>query len=138
MSHENKFLPTRQYRTTGTAGSYFEVVVGSASANSTSTTYTCTVHGIGMSEDSVITIAAGAVGDAGDQMTATAVVTSGAVTSITVVTQGTNYQLGDVLLIDSDDLGVGSGGSGFQYTLNSNNTGIATVSNISLNGAGFL
>ena len=48
-----------------------------------------------------------------------------------------NYQLGDVLLIDSDDLGVGSGGSGFQYTLNSNNTGIATVSNISLNGAGY-
>ena len=91
-----------------------------------------------MSEDAVITIASGAIGDAGDQMTATAVVTSGAVTSITVVTQGSNYQLGDVLLIDEDDLGVNSGGSGFQYTLNSNNTGIATVSNISLNGTGYL
>ena len=97
-------ITTRQYRTPGTAGSYFEVVVGSASANSTSTTYTCTVHGIGMSEDSVITIAAGALGDAGDQMTATAVVTGGAVTSITILTQGTNYALGDVLLIDEDDL----------------------------------
>ena len=131
-------ITTRQYGTPGTAGSYFEVVVGSASANSTSTFYLCTVHGIEMSEDAVITIASGAVGDAGDQMTATAVVTGGQVTSITVVTQGTNYQLGDVLLIDSDDLGVGSGGSGFQYTLNSNNTGIATVSNISLNGSGYL
>ena len=130
-------ITTRQYRTPGTAGSYFEVVVGSASANSTSTTYTCTVHGIGMSEDSVITIAAGALGDAGDQMTATAVVTGGAVTSITILTQGTNYALGDVLLIDEDDLGINSGGSGFQYTLNANNTGITTVSNISLNGTGY-
>ena len=130
-------ITTRQYRTPGTAGSYFEVVVGSASSNSTSTTYTCTVHGIGMSEDSVITIAAGALGDAGDQMTATAVVTGGAVTSITILTQGTNYALGDVLLIDEDDLGINSGGSGFQYTLNANNTGITTVSNISLNGTGY-
>ncbi|ADO99872.1 baseplate wedge initiator [Prochlorococcus phage P-HM2] len=130
-------ITTRQYRTPGTAGSYFEVVVGSASSNSTSTTYTCTVHGIGMSEDSVITIAAGALGDAGDQMTATAVVTGGAVTSITILTQGTNYALGDVLLIDEDDLGINSGGSGFQYTLNANNTGISTVSNISLNGTGY-
>ena len=130
-------IATRQYRTAGTAGSYFEVVVGSASSNSTSTTYTCSVHGIQMSEDSTITIAAGALGDAGDQMTGTIVISGGSVTSVTVVTQGTNYALGDVLLIDADDLGVSSGGSGFQYTLNANTTGITAVNNISLTGSGY-
>ena len=129
-------INTRQYGTPGAAGAYFEVVVGSASSNSTSTTYTCSTHGISMSEDSVITIAAGAVGVAGDQMTATAVVSGGAVTSITVLTQGSNYALNNVLLVDDADLG-GGGGSGFQYTLNSNTTGVTAVTNISLTGAGY-
>ena len=64
------------------------------------------------------------------------VVTGGSVTSVTITTQGTGYSIGDVLLIDDSQVG-GGGGSGFQYTLNSNNTGVSTVTNISLNGEGY-
>ena len=126
-------ITTRQYGTPGDAGSYFEVVLGSASANSTSTLYQCVTHGIAMSEDSTITIAAGAVGQGGDQMTANVVVSGGSVTTVTITTQGENYALNDILLADDVDLG-GGGGSGFQYTLSSNTTGITTVTNISLTG----
>ena len=124
---------TRQYGTAGTAGSYFEVVLQSASANSTSTLYQCVTHGISMSEDSTVTIAAGSVGSGGDQMTANVTVSGGSVTAVTVSTQGTNYALNDVLLVDDADVG-GGGGSGFQYTLSSNTTGITAVTNISLTG----
>ena len=41
-----------------------------------------------------------------------------------------------MLIIEDDDLG-SQGGSGFQYTINSNNTGITAVTNISLTGAGY-
>ena len=130
-------LVTRQEGTPGQAGSYFEVVLGDVSTTTTTGTYTCGNHGITMSEDSAITFASGATGQYGNQMTGTAVVASGVVTSITLTSQGTGgYQLNDVLLLDDSGLG-NNGGSGFQFTLQSNNTGISTVTNISLNGEGY-
>ena len=129
-------LSTRQYGTPGAAGSYFEVVLGAVSANATTTTYSCVTHGDSMSKDSAITIAAGALGDGGDQMVAEVIVTGGSVSSVNITAQGTNYALNDVLLVDDADVG-GNGGSGFQYTLTTSNTGVSTVTDISLQGAGY-
>ena len=129
-------LTTRQYGTPGTAGSYFEAVVGDVSGTTATTTYVCTTHGSGMSEDSEITFASGVNGDFGTQMRATIVVASGVVTSVTVTDQGSDYAIGDVLLLDDADVG-SNGGSGFQYTLNSNNTGVSSVTDISLTGTGY-
>ena len=116
-------LSTRQEGTPGQAGSYFEVIVGDVSTTTSTSTYTCANHGITMSEDSTITYTTGAAGQAGDQMSATAVVASGVVTTITILAQGTGYNLNDVLLIDDSVLG-GNGGSGFQFTIQSNKKGI--------------
>ena len=129
-------LSTRQEGTPGQAGSYFEVIVGDVSTTTSTSTYTCANHGITMSEDSTITYTTGAAGQAGDQMSATAVVAGGVVTTITILAQGTGYNLNDVLLIDDSVLG-GNGGSGFQFTLQSNSTGISSVTNISLTGEGY-
>jgi hypothetical protein len=129
-------LLTRQEGTPGSAGSYFEAVVGDVSTLNATTELICVTHGRSMTEDSIVTFTTGAAGQAGDQMAADVVVTSGAVTSVTITTQGTGYNIGDVLLIDDSQLGSG-GGSGFQYTLNSNNTGVSAVTNISLNGEGY-
>ena len=65
-------------------------------------------------------------------MIASITVTGGVVTAVTVTAQGTGVQNGDVLYAEGTD--IGTGGSGFIYTLNSNNTGITSVTNISLNG----
>ena len=88
-----------------------------------------------MAEDATVTIAAGAAGQGGNGMLATIVVASGAVTSVTVTTQGAGYAIGDTLLLDNAD--VGGSGSGFAYLLNANNTGVASVTNISLVGDGY-
>ena len=89
-----------------------------------------------MSEDSAITVSTGAVGNSGSGMLATVVVSGGAVTSVTITAQGSNYSLNDELLVDDSSVG-GGGGSNFQYTLSSSNTGISSVTNISLSGAGY-
>ena len=124
----------RQYRTAGTAGSYYELIVGpSVSSLSTDSYLVCTVHGQGMSEPGTITFTTGTAGQSGDQMAGTITVSGGQVTAVVLSNQGTNYKLNDVLTIDDDDLG-GGGGSGFQYTLSSNSTGITSVTNISLTG----
>ena len=128
-------LTTRSYGTPGSAGAYFEVLLKSVSALNTVGSYTDGGAG-NAGEGGVLTYAAGALGDAGDQMTAQLVVSSGAVTTVTITAQGSNYALNDVLLVDDGDVG-GNGGSGFQYTLSTNTTGVTDVSVISLNGAGY-
>ena len=130
-------LNTRQYRTPGTAGSYFEVVVGAVSATTATSTYTCTVHGSSMSESAVITYQTGTAGQSGVGMTADATISGGQVTNITLTNQGTsgNFAVGHVFNVDQDD--IGGTGSGFEYTLQSQSTGISTVTNISLNGSGY-
>ena len=86
-----------------------------------------------MSEPGTIAFTTGTAGQSGDQMAGTITVSGGQVTAVVLSNQGTNYKLNDVLTIDDDDLG-GGGGSGFQYTLSSNSTGITSVTNISLTG----
>ena len=130
-------LTTRQEGTPGQAGSYFEAIVGDVSTTTTTTTYVCSTHGSVMGEDATITFASGSAGDSGDQMQADIVVASGAVTSVTITNQGSGYNISDVLLIDDSTVG-GNGGSGFQYTLNSNNTGVSAVSDISLIGGPYV
>ena len=129
-------LVSRQVGTPGQAGSYFELTLGAVSASATSLVYSCETHGATMSEDSTITVAAGAVGNGGSGMLATVVVSGGAVTSVTITAQGTNYSLNNVLIVDDSTVG-GGGGSNFQFTLSSSNTGISSVTNISLSGAGY-
>ena len=126
----------RQYRTPGTAGSYYELIVGpSVSSLSTDSYLVCTTHGQTMSEPGTVTFTTGTAGQSGDQMSGNITVSGGAVTAVTLTAQGSNYKLNDVLTIDADDLG--GSGSGFQFTLSSNSTGITTVTNISLTGEGY-
>ena len=129
---------TRQYRTPGTAGSYFEVVVGSVSSTTSSGTYQCTVHGTVMGEGGVITYTTGAAGQSGVGMSANITIAGGLVTVVEISSQGTggNYSVGHTLVADQDD--IGGTGSGFEYTLQSNNTGVSSVTGISLTGEGYL
>ena len=127
----------RQYRSVGTAGSYYEIVVGPAvAAEATDSYINCTSHGQTMIEPGVLTFTTGTAGQSGTNMQANATVTGGQVVAIAITSQGENTKLNDVLIIEDDDLG-SAGGSGFQYTIQSNNTGITTVSNISLTGDGY-
>ena len=103
------------------------------SALSTDSYLNCTNHGQTMIEPGILTFTTGTAGQSGDGMAANAVVTGNQVTGITITAQGQNVKLSDVLVADDDDLG-GGGGSGFQYTINSNTTGITSVTNISLTG----
>ena len=130
-------LVGRQYRSIGTAGSYYEIVVGpSVSSEGTNSYINCTSHGQTMIEPGEILFTTGTAGQSGTNMQANATVSGGAVTAIEITSQGENVKLNDVLIIEDDDLG-SQGGSGFQYTINSNNTGITAVTNISLTGAGY-
>jgi len=122
----------RAFGTPGTAGAYFEVIVGPAvSGLSLTSTLTCTVHGAQMQEPGTISFATGAAGQSGEGMQADVTVTSGVVSAVTLTAQGTNYKVGDVLQADTGDI---AGGSGFTYTINANNSGISSVTNISLTG----
>ena len=88
-------------------------------------------------EPGTLSFTTGTAGQSGTGMNASATVSGGIVTAITITDQGQNAKVGDVLIADAVDLG-DTTGSGFQYTLNSNNTGIATVSNISLSGSNYI
>ena len=126
-------LNGRAYRTSGLAGAYFEIIVGpGVSAEGIDSYLNCTNHGQTMIEPGILTFTTGAAGQSGDGMQANAVVSGGAVTSIEISAQGQNAKLNDVLVVDADDLG--GTGSGFQYTIQSNNTGVTSVTNISLTG----
>ena len=122
----------RAFGTPGTAGAYFEVIVGpGVSGLSLTSTLTCTVHGAQMQEPGTISFASGAAGQSGDGMQANVTVTAGVVSDVSITAQGTNYKVGDVLQTDTGDI---AGGSGFTYTINANNTGISSVTDISLTG----
>ena len=128
-------LVTRTEGTPGTAGAYFEVVVQSVSGTSASTTYYCQTHGTQMSEGGgVLTFTTGAAGQSGVGMTADLEVVSGAVTTASITNQGTsgNYATGQSFFVDQADMG--GAGSGFTYQLSTNNTGISTVTALSLTG----
>ena len=122
--------------TEGQAGSYFEIVVAPGVAALSQTSYlNCTSHGIGMIEPGVLNFATGTAGQSGSAMLSTITVVGGQVTGVAITAQGLNAKVSDVLIVDAAD--IGGTGSGFQYTINSNNTGIATVTNISLTGSDY-
>ena len=68
-------------------------------------------------------------------MTGDFTVSGGAITSLSILTQGLGYALNNQLSVDPGD--VGGTGSGFVYTLNSEQTGVTAVNDISLTGAGY-
>ena len=130
---------TRQSGTAGTAGSYWEVVVGaqSAVAGEGTTDYRCVQHGADMGLGGTITFTTGAAGQSGEGMTVDLTISGGVVTAATIVNQGTggNFAVGHTFFVDADD--AGGTGSGFLYTLSGAQTGITTVSNISAIGSGY-
>ena len=75
-----------------------------------------------MIEPGVINFTTGTAGQSGDGMTGTVTVAGGQVTAVVLTAQGQNVKLNDVLVADDADLG-GGGGSGFQFTIQSNSTG---------------
>ena len=128
----------RSFGTAGSTGSYFEIIVAPGVAALSLTSYlNCTVHGQGMIEPGILSFGTGAAGQSGSGMLANITVASGAVTGVTITQQGENAKVGDVLIVDASDLGSASG-SGFQYTINSNNTGITSVTDISLSGSDYV
>jgi len=125
---------TRQVGTIGQAGAFFEIAAASGIAATASETYlNCTNHGQSMIEPGVVTWTTGAAGQGGSGMAADFTIVSGQVTAVSITAQGTGVQVGDVLYAEDVDLG-GGGGSGFQFTINSENTGITGVTDISLGG----
>ena len=130
---------TRQSGTAGTAGSYFEVVVGaqSAVAGEGTTTYACVQHGADMGLGGTITFTTGTAGQSGQGMTVDLTISGGAITAATIVNQGTggNYAVGHTFFVDADD--VGGTGSGFAYSLSGAQTGVTVVSAISAIGSGY-
>ena len=123
--------------TEGTAGSYFEIVVGPGVAALGQTSYlNCTSHGQGMIEPGTLSFTTGSAGQSGTAMLATITVVGGQVTGVVITAQGLNAKVSDVLIVDASD--IGGTGSGFQYTINSNNTGITSVTNISLTGSDYV
>ena len=88
-----------------------------------------------MIEPGTLSFATGSAGQSGTAMLSTITVVGGQVTGVEITAQGLNTKVGDVLIVDAAD--VGGTGSGFQYTINSNNTGIASVTNISLTGTDY-
>ena len=132
-------LTERSYGTLGTAGSYWEITVQSVSSGTASAPYKCQTHGIGMSEPGVFNFTTGAAGQSGLGMTISATVTGGAVATADIAVQSSNtgnYATSQTFFIDDADFG-GGGGSGFVYTLTSESTGIASVTDISLVGSGY-
>ena len=122
--------------TEGSAGSYFEIVVAPGVAALGSTSYlNCLSHGQEMIEPGELSFATGSAGQSGSAMLSTITIVGGQVTGVEITAQGLNAKVGDVLIIDAAD--VGGSGSGFQYTINSNNTGITSVTNISLTGTDY-
>ena len=125
---------TRQVGTPGQAGSFFEIAAASGIASTATETYlNCVNHGQTMIEPGVITWTTGAAGQGGSGMAGNVTVVGGQVTAVEITAQGTGVQIGDVLYAENSDMGGGSG-TGFTFTINSDNTGITSVTNISLTG----
>lgn len=133
-------LSTRQYRNPGDAGSYFEIVVGDVSSQNTNTSWSCQIHGTQMTEDGTVNIGSGTPGVSGTGITFDVTVSGGAVTAATINTQGSGYSINNVLYFDGDDLGVVSPAvqsSNAEFTVQTNDTSISSVTNISNSGSGY-
>ena len=83
----------------------------------------------------VINWITGAAGQGGSGMNANITVSGGQVTAVEITAQGTGVAITDVLYAESAD--IGGTGSGFTYTIQSNNTGITSVTGLSLTGSDY-
>jgi hypothetical protein len=130
-------VATRQVGTPGQAGSFFEIAAAAGIASTATETYlNCVNHGQTMIAPGVITWTTGAAGQGGNGMAADLTIVGGQVTDVAITAQGVGIQIGDVLYAEDADIGAG-GGSGFTFTINSENTGISSVTDISLGGEGY-
>ena len=118
----------------GSTGAFVEVIAKDTATPSTSTvSYYCTAHGGTMGNYVTVTNGSGSPGVYGDGLTGTVVVnSSGVVTGFTLVNQGSGYKINDTFGLPGSST-AGSGTS-FEFTINSLNTGISSVTNISPNG----
>ena len=122
--------------TEGTAGAFTDFIVKPTATTSTNTVFlTCTAHGRAMTEEGYVNITTGAVGQYGSGGQITVEVVSGVVNSVTWDQQGDGYKANDIVDVTSDGL-IGSG-SGFVYTINGNNTGVSSITDIQSTGSGY-
>ena len=127
----------------GVAGSpnAFSEVIVKTYATSTPFDYGCVTHGIGMGRVGGATTSAGSTGTYGDSATVDVTVSGGVVTSLSFTDQGSDYGVGQTVYIDLFQIGDQGGGtysgSGMSFAINTNDTSISSVSNISLNGSGY-
>ena len=118
----------------GNAGAFTEFVLTDTAPDSTRTlsygSYPTTGNFISVSDGS------GSQGTYGYGATADVTVTSGSVSAFTLDNQGFGYKVTDVITVDPST--IGGTGSGLEYTIQSNDTIICSVTNISINGGPYL
>ena len=116
----------------GDAGAFIDLII-SPDAPTGTIEYDCAAHdGMG----GTITITTGTAGNYGFGASAEVEVNaSGNVTSLTFVTQGSNYKPNDTLTLAAFDIGAGAG---FEYTLGTfTYTGVVDSINFSTQGSGY-
>tara|TARA_B100001250_G_scaffold95645_1_gene79950 strand:+ start:860 stop:8206 length:7347 start_codon:yes stop_codon:yes gene_type:complete len=128
---------TFSYGTPGNAGAYVDVMCKASATIGATAYYECSSHGRPMSENATINVTTGTAGESGSGAQLDITVVGGAVTAATFSTgmQGSGYNVGDVLVASSDTL-IGNG-TGFQYTITGNDTGIFSVTDIQASGSGY-
>jgi hypothetical protein len=136
-STSDPLFVTKTVGNPGTAGAFVDIIIKPTAATSSNTVYyTCSTHGRTMSEDAYLNITTGVSGQygSGGQITLTA--SGGAITEVTWDLQGDGYKATDVLDVQSDAL-IGNG-SGFVYTIDGNDTGVSSVTDILATGSGYV
>jgi hypothetical protein len=120
--------------TPGQSGAYTLLVITSAQAVVSDTLYyECETHGEGMGHYVQVTNGAGSPGVYGINATADVTVSGGQVTEFSLVNQGTYYKINDVISAI-----IGTTGSGFEYTISANVTGVTSVTDYSTSaGTGY-
>lgn len=129
---------------------YTEVVVGVAGnagaalyvtihpdAPTTDLQYLCQVH---PNMGNTITVQSGTPGNGGNSILATLEISGGTVVAVTITNPGTNYEIGDTLIVNPGDVQSSlSGGNGFLYTLSGITfTGVVASVTISDEGTNYL
>ena len=120
--------------TPGSAGAWTDLIL-KPSAPQGSDTFS---YGTYPRSGNYITVANGvsSQGSYGDSATADVTVSGGSVTSFLLSSQGNDYKINDVVTLSPSN--IGSGGSGFLYTIQSNVTGVTSVTSVSANGGPYV
>ena len=133
------FTSGNQYNSTdvgsiGNSGAFTEFVITDQATASTATLY----YGAVPTSGNYITVnnGSGSQGVYGTGAAANVTVSSGAVSAFELTNQGTGYKVSDVISVAPSS--IGGTGSGFEYTINSVNTSISSVTNVSSTGGPYL